>query len=439
MPRFTSLLKQVILETKDKIDFLIDTYTKSKKKKDGKSKKPKLTVPELLALVSADPTTKMNDVDISDYKNQDLNKIEVGKYSTWLIKNFINLNQTVEAEIPFGQPGYEKELKRAKELFLEDLYKTTDDLKKFEKFKHKLPQDQRNIHTLTPQTLYNAVKDFDLTLATTTKQERKSLPSHPGGKLVFDSPNLRVIEITDKGALGKEAACFYGGNNQETRWCTSAPGLNYFQHYINQGPLYVIYDPSDTNVKPGTGLPVERYQISFEADQYMDKDDQRFNIVDKLNGPWEPLKQLFKPKFVGGLVTNGEIFRVDEFDRGNIGKFMSLYGLDELIDALPDTLTEFQILNKDTKKRIRLKIPNTISKFKNLEILLLDNCIDHLPDAVCQLKKIKFMCLNNNPDLQSIPDCLAGLNNMAMLALQDRKSTRLNSSHEWISRMPSSA
>mgnify|MGYP003345528164 FL=1 len=82
MPRFTSLLKQVILETKDKIDFLIDTYTKSKKKKDGKSKKPKLTVPELLALVSADPTTKMNDVDISDYKNQDLNKIEVGKYST---------------------------------------------------------------------------------------------------------------------------------------------------------------------------------------------------------------------------------------------------------------------------------------------------------------------------------------------------------------------
>ena len=154
-------------------------------------------------------------------------------------------------------------------------------------------------------------------------------------------------------------------------------------------------------------------------------DSASTGLSDKLNGPWEPLKQLFKPKFVGGLVTNGEIFRVDEFDRGNIGKFMSLYGLDELIDALPDTLTEFQILNKDTKKRIRLKIPNTISKFKNLEILLLDNCIDYLPDAVCQLKKIKFMCLNNNPDLQSIPDCLAGLNNMAMLALQGSPSVKI--------------
>ncbi len=32
--RFTNLLKSIILEAQEKIDFLIDTYAKSKKKKD---------------------------------------------------------------------------------------------------------------------------------------------------------------------------------------------------------------------------------------------------------------------------------------------------------------------------------------------------------------------------------------------------------------------
>ncbi len=85
---------------------------------------------------------------------------------------------------------------------------------------------------LTPSSLYDAVKDFDLTLATTTNSERKSAPVHPGSKLLFDGPTWRVIEIKDKGEIGKEAACFYGGNQKETRWCTSAPGLSYFDRYI---------------------------------------------------------------------------------------------------------------------------------------------------------------------------------------------------------------
>ena len=37
------------------------------------------------------------------------------------------------------------------------------------------------------------------------------------------------------------------------------------------------------------------------------------------------------------------------------------------------------------------------------------------------------------------PQTYAALTEVARAALPDRKSTRLNSSHEWISRMPSSA
>ena len=53
---------------------------------------------------------------------------------------------------------------------------------------------------ITPDQLYDAVKDFDLTLASTTKSERKQAEVHPGGKLVYDGENWRVVEIKDKGA-----------------------------------------------------------------------------------------------------------------------------------------------------------------------------------------------------------------------------------------------
>ena len=43
------------------------------------------------------------------------------------------------------------------------------------------------------------------------------------------------------------------------------------------------------------------------------------------------------------------------------------------------------------------------------------------------------------PAYQLIPELIADDLQQGRLAPRDRKSTRLNSSHEWISRMPSSA
>ena len=135
--KFTSLLKRVIVESADRIDFLIDTYTKPKKTDKG-TKKPKLSVKELAALVAADPMSKLNDVDIETANPKELEKAHAGKYTQWLIKSYLNLNQ--QTEIPYGENGYEREVKMLKERFMEDLYKVTDDLKKFHRFKNKLPK-----------------------------------------------------------------------------------------------------------------------------------------------------------------------------------------------------------------------------------------------------------------------------------------------------------
>jgi hypothetical protein len=417
--KFTSLLKTVILE-QSRFELLFDALTKPSKDKEGNKVKPKLSKDEFVALVNADPTTRANNVDMETADSKELAKVKAGKYVQWLIKNYLSPS----TERQPGDNGYEREVKQIKDTFMEDLYKVTDDLIKFEKFKNKLPQDMRDINKLSPSSLYDAVKDFDLTIATTTKAERKSAPVHPGSKLLFDGPTWRVIEIKDKGAIGKEAACFYGGNQKETRWCTSAPGLSYFDRYIKDGPLYVVYKSGDTDVAPETGLPKERYQFHFPSNQFMDKDDRSIDLVKFLNGPMSELKDFFKPEFAKGLTVGGEKLVIDSFSHGAIGKFIGLYGLDDLIDNLPSTLKEFQIQNRD-KNDVTINIPESIGRFKDLTMILFDNCVDHVPDSICTLPKLRFLALINNQKLTEIPECVADLPNLFFLNLKGSPNVRV--------------
>ena len=410
--KFTSILRQVIME-QSRFEILRDALTKPTTDKRGEKQKPKMSIGEFLQLVQADPTTRLNNVDPETADTKELEKIKAGKYVNWIIKNYL----TPITERQPGDSGYDREVKQVKETFMEDLYKVTEDLQKFDRFKSRI-QGEKDINKLTPSQLYDAVKDFDLTLATTTKAERKSAPVHPGAELMFDGENWRVIKIENKGATGKEAACFYGGNNKETRWCTSAPGASWFDRYIKDGPLYVIFNPNDPKIAVETGLPVERYQFHFPSNQFMDKDDRNVDLIKMLSGPMVELKSFFKPEFAKGLTVGGEKLVIDSFSHGAIGKFIGLYGLDDLIDNLPDSLKEFQIQNRDSNNKITITIPESISRFKNLQMILLDNCIQSIPDSICELPKLKFLALINNPELTSIPECIGGLPNLFFLNLK---------------------
>ena len=423
--KFTSLLKSIIVE-QSRFEVLLNALTKPGEDKEGKKTKPKLSKKEFLNLVLADPTTRLNNVDVETATPEELGKIKAGSYVPWLVKNY--LMPTTESAV--GEYSYEREVTRAKEVFLEDLYKVTDDLKKFERFKGRLPQEMRDINKLTADQLYDAVKDFDLTLATTTKAERKSAPVHPGAKLVFDGPNWRVVEIEDKGQVGKEAACFYGGNNVETRWCTSAPGASWFERYIKDGPLYVVFDPNDTDVSPNTGLPKTRYQFHFPSNQFMDKDDRQQDLVQLLNGPMNELKNFFKPEFAKGLTgTSGKEFKVDGLSSGAVGKFISLYGLDDLIGSLPDTLESFSIQNRDSKDSVKIELPQEIGKFQNLVHIITDNVsFKSIPESVCDLPRLKFLAVMKNPELTTVPECIANLPSLMFLNLKESPNAKIPSS-----------
>ena len=421
--KFTSILKQVIME-QSRFEILRDALTKPTTDKQGEKQKPKMSIGEFLQIVQADPTTRLNNVDPETADSKELEKIKAGSYVQWIIKNYL----APKTERAPGDSGYEKEVKQVKETFMEDLYKVSDDLKKFERFKGRLPKEMRDINKLTPDQLYDAVKDFDLTLATTTKAERKSAPVHPGAEMMYDGKDWRVIKIEDKGVVGKEAACYYGGNNKETRWCTSAPGASWFDRYIKDGPLYVIFNPNDTKIAPETGLPVERYQFHFPSNQFMDKDDRNVDLIKMLNGQMAELKNLFKPEFAKGLTVGGEKLVIDSFSHGAIGKFIGLYGLDDLIENLPDSLKEFQIQNRDTNNNVVITIPDSISRFQNLQMILLDNCIVSVPESICELPKLKFLALINNPGLKSIPECIGDLPNLFFLNLKGSENVKVPNS-----------
>ena len=182
--------------------------------------------------------------------------------------------------------------------------------------------------------------------------------------------------------------------------------------------MYVVYNPNDTDIAPATGLPKTRYQFHFPSNQFMDKDDRQQDLVALLNGPMSELKEFFKPEFAKGLTVGGQKLVIDSFSHGAIGKFIALYGLDDLIGNLPDTLEEFQIQNRDSKSDIIIKIPSEISRFKNLHMILLDNCIDSVPESICELPKLRFVAFINNPKLTSIPGCLADLPHLFFLNLK---------------------
>jgi Leucine-rich repeat (LRR) protein len=398
---FTGLLKNILLEA-SKFQVNYDKFVKPEVKIGG-NLVPGLSPKEYIEIVKADPTTRLGNIDPENITKADFEEIKAGEYVPWLIKWFLS----IKTEGGQNHPEYKKRLENNRRQFFEDLYKITDDLKKFSRFKNRLSLDKRDINKLSPGELYAAVKDFNLELATTTKKERKELDVHPGAKIVFDGPNWRVVEISDKSALGKEAACFYGGNNVETRWCTSAPGLKWFEDYIKDGNLYVIYNKNDDKVSEKSGLPIERYQFHFERDQFMDKNDDRVDLVGKLNGDLSETKDFFKPKMLKGLISvSDNSFKVRDISSGVFNIFVRLYGLGDVFNLLPDNL-EHILLSNQGSANLTIEIPSTISKFQNLTSLVLNNCINELPEEVCELKDLMYLSATNNKFLRTIPDCFA--------------------------------
>ena len=134
--RFQDLLRRVIVE-QSRMDVLADKLTKAEK-----GKKPLLTPEELFALVVADPQTKVVEgVDIDNFDNDFSVVKKVGPYAQWIIKTYLNQKPLNIDEYDPNDKLIKNAIVAMKGQFMEDLYKITADLQKFDRHKGKIPSE----------------------------------------------------------------------------------------------------------------------------------------------------------------------------------------------------------------------------------------------------------------------------------------------------------
>ncbi len=213
-------------------------------------------------IINTDPTTKSN---------------KMGIYSKWLLNLFTSKSTKTEksnlAKDIANTLGYRYvDLRK-----LEDLYKATDYLKLYHRFKHKLPIEQRNIDNIKslPELakLIEPFKDPEPELL--SKSENKSAAFVKSFEN-FDLYSPKTYEQSRD--LGRG-----------TEWCTAADsenGKKMFKKYKTEGRLYILI--SKTN-------PKEKYQFHFESAQLVNILDNRINISEFMD-TYPDIKKYFKTK-----------------------------------------------------------------------------------------------------------------------------------------------
>ena len=401
--RFTNILSTVILE-QSRYDVLVDKFTKAKKK----GQKPKIELEVLKTLMLADPTTKIEGENTADEDTRDIKK--VGAYSQWLIKQWMKLQQEADKHYAYGSPDWGVKLEQLQEQFMEDLYKTTEDLQKYHRFKKQIAQEKRDINRIESfDELYELTKEFSLEQATSTKAERVLQDA----ELVYDGPNWEILV-----PKSREASCHYGAN---TRWCTAGSSNNYYDHYSKQGPLYIITNKKD---------PTDKYQFHFESNQFMDKEDRSVSLSPFLNDRPE-LKEFFKEMFKRFLDKDGQHGKRVQvrYPSDNVSKYIGIYGFDEFMESLPNDMVRFDFEsgggygNQD--KLASRPLPEKFTTFPQLQILHIEGLVSEIPESISNLKNLKFLSLAKNPDLKSLPDSLADLENLEVINIKDSPNVQI--------------
>jgi hypothetical protein len=356
--------------------------------------------------MQADPTTK-GDFE-GDRDTRDIQK--VGAYSQWIIKQWMKLQQEADKHYAYGSPDWGVKLEQLQKQFMEDLYKTTEDLQKFHRFKQQIAQEKRDINRIESfDELYELTKDFSLEQATTTKAERVLQDA----ELVYDGPNWEILI-----PKSEEASCHYGAN---TRWCTAGSSNNYYNHYSKQGPLYIILNKKD---------PTDKYQFHFESNQFMDKEDRTISLSPFLNDRPE-LKEFFKEmfkRFLNKDQQHGKRVQV-KYPNDNVSKYIGIYGFDEFMESLPQDMMRFDFEagggygNQD--KLTSRPLPEKFTTFTDLQILHIEGLVNEIPESIGNLKKLKFLSLAKNPDLKSLPESLADLENLEVINIKDSPNVEI--------------
>jgi hypothetical protein len=114
--RFTNILRDIIVES-SRFQVLFDKFVKPKER----GQKGIMPFETLFALIAADPTTRVPEgMDIDSVKPEDMEKVQIGKYAQWLLKNFVTPKLPSNHPLMVSDPQsgqYKQALKQYQDLF----------------------------------------------------------------------------------------------------------------------------------------------------------------------------------------------------------------------------------------------------------------------------------------------------------------------------------
>jgi hypothetical protein len=179
---------------------------------------------------------------------------------------------------------------------------------------------------------------------------------------------------------------------------------------------------SDLEYGEKSRLPALRYQFHFPSNQFMDPEDRRVDLVKLLNGELSELKEFFKPMFFGGGLEKSfgdkvQLTYSGSNNRDVLSMFVAVYGLDEIFNSLPKTVTALSIENT-TGESIAIDVPSTLGSFTELRSIYFKNMIKSLPDEIGNLSKLNTISLLSNPKLTKLPESMGNLEELSILVLK---------------------
>ena len=127
----------------------------------------------------------------------------------------------------------------------------------------------------------------------------------------------------------------------------------------------------------------------------------------------EDLKSKFATDFQSGENVTIKIPSQKE------GKYIALYGFDDLIKNLSSNITFFELICTE-KSYPQYALPAEFcNRFTNLETLLLDNIVSSLPDNLSNLRNLEVLNLKNNSELKTLPPSILQMSNLDMVIIRN--------------------
>ena len=216
-------------------------------------------------------SVELNEVAIDTLKTQ---FVDTGRIKDTTFQSILDASQNDSAFATWLTSRVAGSRKSRPIIKIEDIPKYKNYLSVFKRNKNKYPL--KDINMIKDQ---NTLNDFIKVSRDISDAEGEDISSQTGVSKADKYAQLKMGEVDGyeifKFPQGSEdlygASCELGSG---TAWCTATGQTDsWFKQYINDGPIYIIINKSDSK---------DKYQFSFETHSFMDRND-----LDIFNGTAE--------------------------------------------------------------------------------------------------------------------------------------------------------